>query len=62
MDLSTAMATIAIMKGMPDNAAASAAAAQESAEAAAASATEAASHNYGITVVGTTLTITEPTE
>lgn len=49
---------IAIAKSIPDTAAQIATAA---AEAAAESAEEAASRNYGITVSGTTLTITEAT-
>ena len=62
ISVSTVAASLAMMRTMPDHAAASAAAAQESAEAAAASAASAAAHGYGITVSGTTLTITEPTE
>lgn len=50
--------TVAFLKSIPDTAVSRAEAAQAAAEAAA---QEAASHNYGITVSGTVLTITEPT-
>lgn len=49
--------TIAYLKSIPGTAVSRAEAAQTAAEAAAA---EAATHNYGITVSGSTLTITEP--
>ena len=50
--------TVAFLKSIPGTAASRAEAAQVAAEAAA---QEAASHNYGITVSGTVLTITDPT-
>lgn len=58
MDMKTIGAAVALVKSIPGSAAQRAETAQAAAEAAA---QEAASHNYGITVSGTVLTITEPT-
>ena len=56
--MKTIGAAVALVKSIPGSAAQRAETAQAAAEAAA---QEAASHNYGITVSGTVLTITEPT-
>ena len=59
LSMVTAMAAAALVARIPDSAAQRAEDAAQEAEAAAA---EAATHNYGISVSGTTLVITEPTE
>lgn len=56
MDIQTLAAAIGIIKKMPDSAAVRAETAAEAAEAAAA---EAATHAYGIDVVGRSLVITD---
>lgn len=58
MDTQTLGAAIAIVKTIPGTAAQRAETAAEAAEAAA---EQAATHNYGISVVGNTLAITSPT-
>ena len=66
MDIVSIGAAVQLVKSIPGSAAQRAETAQAAAEAAQTAAEtaaeQAASHNYGITVVGTTLTITEPTE
>lgn len=66
MDVVSIAAAVAIAKGIPGSAAERAETAQAAAEAAQTAAEtaaeQAATHNYGITVAGHTLTITEPTE
>lgn len=59
MDIQTLCAAVAITKGIPGSAAERAETAQAAAEAAAA---VAQTHNYGISVSGTTLVITPPEE
>jgi len=58
MDMLSIGAAVQLVKGIPGSAAGRAESAATRAEAAA---EEAASHNYGISISGTTLTIAEPT-